>query len=381
MTISKDAIEKRGSMEVLLPEKLPEDRRAPLAAPVIAELQNVTSLGDLMRFQVGVRLHPIHQYEISGGREPVKDANGVILRDDDGKQVWRDVKAISPSGSGYDYLNRIAGVDLITPEYVHDQNGDRQPNPIHRRDYVYLRMIAIWRNDVGQLTTYREDVEVDFQRLYEEARLNATWTDPTTWTHKETGEIVTERPDDARSGKWAYAKGAKHKASEIIEWKRNEDTGAPVLNEDGMPVYRLTLPNDVEKQCAQRLFDLRKFGLRYAYTVAKNRLLKVAMGVRTLPTDHKAPVVISIAGWRDLLSPQERERQAQSVSEGVWGAPIGDDVKPLSDDEMQTLGDEAIEGEYRDVEAVVADDQTPDDDPTLPDAPGGDNQTLGLSEE
>lgn len=362
-------VERKGGTEVAV---LPDEMKHPLAAPVMAELQAVTHLEDLVRFQVGVRLHPLHQYEISGPREKYLD--------DEGREKWRETKTVTPSGDGYDYLNRVAGVDLLVPEFVHDQDGQRQPNPIHRRDYVYLRMVGIWRNDVGQLTTYREDVEVDFQRLYDEARMNASWNDDAVWVEKDGGAVHRERPRGSRDEVerlFEYRKGAKHKAADTIEWKRDEETGRPILDADGMPTFKLVLPADVELKAAQRLFDLRKFGLRYAYTVAKTRILKVALGVRKLPISQKGSVLISVAGWRDLLRPEERAAQAQKTSAGVWGAPIGEDAKPLTDEELQEhIGEEVIEGEFRAVDEV--DDGLPKMKDPEPIA--GDNQTLGLDE-
>ena len=64
---------------------------------------------------------------------------------------------------GYDYVNRVLGASFFLPEFVHDENGDMRRNPIHRKDYIYLRLAAVWYTPVGQLVYASEDVEVDFR--------------------------------------------------------------------------------------------------------------------------------------------------------------------------------------------------------------------------
>lgn len=355
--ITEAAVVKKDGRELVVRSQLPEDRRGALAAPVMTSLQKVVTLGDLVGFQFGVTLYPLHQYEISTGRK------NTGRRDDEGKEIWEDSKAVAPNGSGYDHLNRVAGVQFVMPRTVADQTGKQFVNPIHRRDYLYLSLIGVYRNDVGQLTSYREDIEVDFQRLYEESRMNATWTDPSTWTNKETGEISLFK----REGKdWKYKKGDKHRAADEIVFLRDEQTGKPLQNEDGMPIYRLNLPEEIEARCTQRLYDLRKFGLRYAYTVAKNRIMASATGIKKLPLDHVGECVVSVVSWRDLLNPEQRAKDAQAVARGVWGAAIGEDVDGLTEDEMAELGDDVIAGEYADVTNLEADVEPPQESGPLP---------------
>ena len=67
------------------------------------------------------------------------------------------------TSDAYDYINRVMGVQFYLPPTVNDERGNVVPNPIHRPDYIYLRMVGIWRNDAGQMVSYQEDVEVDYK--------------------------------------------------------------------------------------------------------------------------------------------------------------------------------------------------------------------------
>jgi hypothetical protein len=299
-----------------------------LEEPPIRKIAAVTTLDDLTRFQMQTVIHPVHQYEIPVGK---RTKTGV---DAEGNDIWEQPKAVMITSDGYDYLNRIMGVELVQPDTVPDEHGELVPNPIHRRDYVYLRLYGIWRNDLGQMVSYREDVEVDFKRVYEDARLNATWYDSDTWVDRDgTVSEVYQRG-------WRRVRGARHTASECIEFLRDETSGQPIIDDDGNPVYRLVLPNEAEVKALQTLSQLRRFGLRYAFTVAKTRILKAACGIRRLPKDAKQPQTVSVVGWRDLLNPAQRQAQARETARGVWDSAITPGaVGGLSDVEMSELGE------------------------------------------
>jgi hypothetical protein len=276
----------------------------PLATSSIVELTSVTRLEDLDRFQMKVMLHPVHQYAIPT-RAKV-----------DGQ--WKTSYSVGITSDGYDYLNRVMGVQLVQPEQVADKAGNIVPNPIHRPDYDFLRLMGIWRNDLGQLVTYREDIEVDYKKIYADARLNAVWYDK--------GE-----------------NGKKHTADEAFELLTDQN-GMPMFDDDGNPVYRLDLPASAELKALQTLSQLRRYGIRYAFTVAKTRILKAASGIRRLPIAEPRAVTVSVAGWRDLLQPDERIRQAQLTSKAVWGSAIDrDEALSLTDGELEAVGEDVVD--------------------------------------
>lgn len=212
--------------------------------------------------------------------------------------------SLQPTSEGYDFLNRYMGVQFVRPDWVVDENGQKVRNPIHRPDYVYLTLFGIWYNDLGQLVSYREDVEMDFQLLYRTKIVNAR----------------------------SYA----------IAFKKDE-AGGIVSDDQGFPVTTFTVaPDDVLK--AQReLFRLRQFGIRAAHTVAKVRIMKTALGIKGLPwragdpasskedvwrdgSKHgwlpvAHPVIVPVVGFRDALTPDQRWEQTQAAAEAMYGKP------------------------------------------------------------
>ena len=276
---------------------------------------DIAKVGEVERIEQAVPIPPIFQYVISRYGQTPK----VMLTSD-----------------GYDYLNRVMGVQLYQPRWVHDERGQQVLNPIHRSDYIYLRMIGIYYNDVGQLTSYQEDIEVDFKLVYMDARIN----------------------------------------SKSARVELDED-GQPRFSASGMPVIRLD--QDDEKRALRTLSQLRTYGLRYAQTVAKTRILKVVSGIKTLPGTQAAMREVRIVGFRDRLTPDQRIKQAEDDLSKMFGP--GSEVDPragLTPAELAELRDlegaddtedierELVEAAVRgqeDSRGVTSDDFTPSDQP------------------
>lgn len=251
---------------------------AELPSPASRVLGHST-VGDVERFEQAVTIPVIYQYSIPRYNQAPK----VMLTSD-----------------AYDYLNRTMGVQIWRPEWVHDERGERVRNPIHRDDYIYIRLIGVYRNDLGQLVSYSEDVEVDFKLVWMDARINS------------------------RSARVEV-----------------DDDGQPKFNSVGMPIVRLD-PDD-EKRALKALSQLRTFGLRYAQTVAKTRILKVVSGIRTLPIPQPQPFTVRVVGYKDNMSPDERVKQAEKDMSAMFGPvkAVGQ-AGGLSPDEMEAMRD--IEG-------------------------------------
>lgn len=271
--------------------------------------QNIISIarvGEVERVEQSVMLPPIYQYVIARYGAAPK----VMLTSD-----------------AYDYLNRAMGVQLYQPDWVNDETGKRVRNPIHRADYIYLRLIGVWTNDLGQTVSYREDVEVDFKLVYMDARINS--------------------------------KSAR------VEMN---DEGMPKFSEGGMPIVKLD-PAD-ELKALKALSQLRTFGLRYAQTVAKTRILKTASGVRTLPIAQPRPFQIKVVGYRDKLTPAERNKRAEADLATVFGTATHlEDSAGLSSEEMREMGDIIDAADQTDdldrdlIESRDADDHSESDSP------------------
>lgn len=220
----------------------------------------------------------------------------------DGK--WqKTVGAVGLTSSGYEYLNRVLGASFFLPDMVPDESGNLVRNPIRRRngDYFYLRMAAVWYSPIGQLVMATEDIEVDFMTKYIEDRLNA--------------------------------KGA------VLALGK---TG-PELDANGNFVIT-GLDADAELKAAKALQSGRTFGIRYAQTVVRVRLLKMALGIRQLPDPNgygPRQRTINVVGFRDKMDPRERQKLAGENSEAIFGRPA--EVQSISADEMREVEREDVD--------------------------------------
>jgi hypothetical protein len=265
-------------------------------------------------------------------------------------QSRKDVYKVGLTSDGYDHINRVAGVQIVAPKFVHDDEGRQVLNPIHRKDYIYLRLVGIWWNDIGQMVAYAEDLEVDFLMQYQEARLNARWY---------TGE---------------YPNRETHTPELVLGKDAN---GQVLFNEDGTPVHKLILPEAEELKALQRLYNLRNMGLRYAWTVAKTRILKVATGIKTLPIDEPRAVKVKVYGFRDGLTPQQREERAKQDQEAIFGKALTHGAT-LSDAELTEAGLDAaeivaVEGEGA-IETTTAEFDVDEIDEVIAEARGVDKE-------
>jgi hypothetical protein len=281
---------------------------------VVAEMIKDVAMmdGEVQRWSIKLPLKAVHQYGIRSGRK----VNG----------NWIDVHRVFPTSEAYDWMNRIMGVSFDTPKWIHDETGEAKRNPIHRQDYIYLRMVGIGYNDLGQMVAHAEDVEIDYQVEWQKERL-------------------------------------KQKSAEVVY----DESGMPKITEKGVPVVKLS-PED-ELKAMQRLYQLRSFGPRQAQTVARTRILKLFSGIRTLYETvgplQLAPVTVSVVGYRDKMTPDERLSQAQARAKEVFGAPIAEGEHDLADEER-----EIIEGDFAETEAEIEEAKPDEAAPVLEPMPG-----------
>jgi hypothetical protein len=278
-------------------------RALAVPSPVGVDILSIADGGELERYETEITIPADYQYAI-----PIK---GKKLPNGD----WDNTAAkIGIAADGYDYVNRILGASFFLPEWVHDEQGNPQRNPIHRKDYIYLRMGAVWYNPTGALQLATEDVEVDFNLTWMDARVNS-------------------------------------KSAKVV---MDDGTGLPAFDTFGNP--KVTLTPDEELKALKTLSQLRTFGPRYAQTVARVRLLKMASGIRSLPaTDDGQPhaIKIKVVGFRDKMTPQQRIAKAGGDLSAVYGKKP--DVKPLTSAEMDEVGvDVDPDVEQVDRDAVAA---------------------------
>lgn len=275
---------------------------------------NVAGRKDVERIETVVTLPAGFQYEIK--RKGSRNADG----------TWApDSYKVGITADGYDYLNRVLGASFFLPEWVHDEQGRPQRNPIHRKDYIYLRLGCVWYTPLGQLIMATEDVEVDFNLTWMDARINAFGA-----------EVVTD-----------------------------PDTGLPQFDQFGNPAVKLD--KAAELKALKTLSQLRTFGPRYAQTVARVRLLKMATGIRSLTSAHPKDTPIKMVGFRDKMTAQQRIETAGGDLGTLYGRP--EETKPLTANEMAEVGDITDDNdivEAIDRDAVEAQQAEPPDRPFSP---------------
>ena len=117
----------------------------------------------------------------------------------------------------------------------------------------------------------------------------------------------------------------------------------------GNPMIELS-PDD-EMKALKEFANKRNFGPRYAQSVARVRLLKMATGIRSLPINVPETYPIKFVTWRDELTAQARIAQVTSDSANLYGKQ--DDTKPMTAEEMAQVGTEGgVEETDLDAEAV-----------------------------
>jgi hypothetical protein len=242
---------------------------------------------DLVRIAIRVPLAPYYQYQIRGPGRKIGP----------GQDDWANPYTVGIRAAGYLFLNKVAGIQLELPDVVPDENGKLVRNPIHRDEKIYLRQVGIGYSDMGQLTSYSADVELDFRQIWEAERL-------------------------------------KKKSAKV---KIGED-GLPAMGPHGLPI--VTLDQDDEKVAL-----LSWYGL--------TTIREYEGREEPLTTQY-----VTIVAWRDKLTPDERLARARATSEAVFGAPahLGDPDVVAREDELSGAS-EAEEGEF--IEATDPDAVSP----------------------
>ena len=217
-----------------------------------------------------------------------------------------DAAKVGLTVDGYDYLNRVIGVSFFLPHEVADRDGKMQPNPIIRDDQIRMLMGAVWYTPLGQAVMHVEPVEVNYQLLWMNKR-----------AHADSAVIV-----------------------------RNESGLGIAFDEFGQPAVKLSDADELK--CLRELTQIRAFGPRYAITVGRVRLLKMASGLRSLPINYPTDFRVRVTAYRDRMTPQERIRSAGGDIRALYGTNPDNDpaLAPLNQAEQEEAGvNEAIASE------------------------------------
>jgi len=183
-----------------------------------------------------------------------------------------------PDSTAYDLINRVMGVQFEQPDTIVNEVGETVGNPLLRKDYIKLRLTGYWYNNAGLPVKYTEDVEINFWVLF-------------------TQKIM------------------KSKSSKITDKK----TANSVCVDDENGVYIEVSPEDYKSAWAF-LIDKRAFATRYAYTVAKRRILKTATGVAIVHPRKMGEyevAVIPIISYRNLAE-GDIKKHAQEAGSRIY---------------------------------------------------------------
>ena len=167
------------------------------------------------------------------------------------------------------------------------------------------------------LTT--EDVEVDFQLLWMDRRANA-------------------------------------KSAAVIMG----DTG-PLFDAFGQPALKLTAQDELK--ALKELTRNRSFGPRYAITVARVRLLKQALGIRSLPIPAPADFSVKVVAWEDQLTARDRIEAAGGDVAYLFGKEA--DIEPVQGAAAADIAHQAEltpESSEQEAVAVAREERAADDD-------------------
>jgi len=167
-----------------------------------------------------------------------------------------------PDSTAYDLINRVLGVQFDQPDTIVDESGNTVGNPILRKDYIKLRLGGYWYNSAGLPVRYTEDVEINFWVLFTQKLMRS-----------DSAEITSKKSEHS-----------------ICIDKENE-------------VYIKVSAKDYKAAWAF-LIEKRSFATRYAYTVAKRRILKTATGVAVVhprKIGNYEAAVIPIVSYRNLM--------------------------------------------------------------------------------
>lgn len=277
------------------------DQQSGVTAAQDLTVRSVAVRDEVERIEATITLPPEYQYAIPKWNSETRS---------------KEISGIGITADGYEYLNRVVGATFYLPDQVPDRDGNLALNPIVRKDYIRLRMGAVWYNALGQLIGNVEDVETDFNLVWMDARINS-----------RSAEVVMD------------------------------PNGLPLFDDFGNPAIKLS--KEDELKALKSLSQLRTFGIRYAQTVCRVRLLKMAVGIRSLPGNVVKPHPVKVVGFRDRMTPQQRVNRANEDSRALFGLPTEREARLTRSEIADLPGDPDTEHIDRDAIEAAIDPTTP----------------------
>lgn len=281
---------------------------APPPPPAIhTEVVEVAGRGKIERITARVTIPPDFMYAIE--KWSVDEERGLKANGD--PFFKKEVTRIGLTIDAYDYMNRVLGVSFFFPDTVPNEKGERVPNPIWvPPDFTTVLMGATWINPMGQQVVSYELVSTDFWRIYQDKRANSK------------SAVLMTQPDV------------------------DDELAGPTFDKRGDMNLKLSPPEELKAY--QELTRMRALGPRYAQTVGRVRLLKMASGIRSVPSKVLRSFPLTLTGFRDPLDAKARVKAAASTETSMYGRPA-DEAAFATPEEMDEAGINEGDDEGRDI--------------------------------
>jgi len=209
---------------------------------------------------------------------------------------------------GYAKANQVANVSFTHVQVLENT-----------RDIVSALVEGIYYNASGERVEDSEVVTLNFPLLHEAMRIKAKDTK---------GHYVWEK----KTKKWANYQEAK----------------SEITYTDGRPIFTLKLDPELEMEIYQKVLHLREMGIKKAITVAKNRIIKRAIGIYKVlvaQSMHKLveegerkkfvlneEIHIPVVGYR---SPATNSQVEAAIKQLFGGKQEAKDITPVMSHDVQ----------------------------------------------
>lgn len=267
--------------------------------------------------------------------------------------IYKIKKEFAISSAGYTQLNKVASINIVTPQKV-IVDGVEQPNPYIERnkrtkaiETVNIRKIGIGYSPVGNITvidkTLFYNVYTYFIQSIQAKMKKEIWKDNKSTgrkLHPDCAVIGMKKEEPEKEGSWAFFETA----SPLGIWVNYED---PAIID-----------------CLEEHTQRQRFGDRIAQTIVERNILKdhPAIGITQVqpqegkPGEHKA--YVTVHGYRHEFGPPQIREILEQAERGSETLEIQAEVVENLSPEEETA---AIE-ETAKVEKTPAEmDEPPDD--------------------
>lgn len=252
------------------------------------------------------------------------------------------------TAEGYDHLNRLAGIQTITPPTI-EVDGQDRPNPYIERHSgagregvlmaVHCRVVAVGRSATGNLLAADSRLRWTPSAYLGTALYTAQYKNPADVQTMLESEFLAEKAEGKRPG-WLFV------PTEVV--------GTEVVG------IAANIRNPAVSSQIKAHSERQKFGERIATTICRRNAIKKLLGVSTVvPNEQNGDLVayVPIISWVESDSMLLRtEAAAKSLTagvrlEGVEHMVLDAHAEDLDEDRSMYQGDG--DGDADDVEPVT----------------------------